>query len=426
MYKNKLLLLVLASIFFAQFTNSQNNTNSPYTRFGYGEISDTNNGEQRAMGGVSIGSRSGTSINTVNPASYSSVDSMTFMFDIGSSAIISRFSDLTKSNQTFNANLEYITMQFPLSKKVGFSAGLLPYSFSGYNFYTNDTTYLLNTSKRDTVPYSKTFIGTGGFSQVYMGISANLFNHLSLGVNAYYIYGTINNYRDLTFSTTSGYTSTTEANTIKANNFRFRFGLQYYNTFDQKNDVTVGLIYEPKIKLNGGFSQLTTGVLNDTIDSSHPNYIAYGFELPTMYGIGLNYTFDKKLSLGIDYSMQEWKNAEYFGRLDSLSNRSKFAVGVEYQPNPRGRKFSDHIHYRAGLNMSDSYFKVEGVTPPKNFGISCGLGLPLYNKTTNSISMLNASFEYGKIGSSDKLREDYFKITMNVVFNEHWFFKRKL
>ena len=426
MYKNKLLLLVLSSIIFAQFTNGQNNTNSPYTRFGYGDISDTNNGEQRALGGVSIGSRSNTSINTVNPASYSSVDSMTFMFDIGSSALISHFSDQSKGITTFNANLEYITMQFPLSRYLGFSAGVLPYSFSGYNFYTNDTTYLKNTSKRDTVPFTKTFIGTGGFSQVYMGISADLFNHLSLGVNAYYIYGTINNYRDLTFSTTSGYTSTTQANTIKANNFRFRFGLQYYNTFAQKHDVTVGLIYEPKIKLNGGFSQITSGVLNDTIDSSHPNYIAYGFELPTMYGIGLNYTYDKKLSIGFDYSLQEWKNAEFYGKLDSLSNRSKLALGVEYQPNARGRKFKDHIRYRAGLNMSDSYFKVDGVTPPKNYGISCGFGLPLYNKTTNSISMLNASFEYGKIGTVNMLREDYYKISLNVVFNEHWFFKRKL
>ena len=427
MYKNKLLLLVLASIIFAQFTNGQNNTNSPYTRFGYGDISDANNGEQRALGGVAIGSRSNTSINTVNPASYSSVDSMTFMFDIGSSALISRFSDLTQGKNTFNANLEYITMQFPLAKGLGFSAGLLPYSFSGYDFYSNDTTYLkTNNHQRDTVPYTTSFIGSGGFSQVYIGLSANLFKHLSVGVNGYYMYGTIYNYRDLSFATSTGYTSTTEANIIRANNFRFRFGLQYYNTFAEKHDVTLGLIYEPKIKLNGGFSQIRTGVLNDTIDANHPNYTAYGFELPSSYGIGLNYTYDKKLSVGIDYSLQEWKDAEFYGKLDSLTNRSKIAVGVEYQPNPRGRHFSDRVRYRAGFNVSDSYFKVNGITPPKNYSITCGLGLPLYNKTTNSISMLNASLEYGKIGSTDNLREDYLKLTLNIVFNEHWFFKRKL
>ena len=436
MYKNKLLLLVLASIIFAQFTNGQNNTNSPYTRFGYGEISDTNNGEQRALGGVSIGSRSNSSINSVNPASYSSVDSMTFMFDIGTSAIMSRFSDPTKSSKTFNANLEYITMQFPLSKGLGFSAGLLPYSFSGYNFFSNDTTYQKTSSQRlDTVPFTRTFLGNGGFSQVYMGLSANLFNHIAIGVNAYYMYGTISNYRDLTFSSTSGYTSTTEANQIKANNFRFRFGMQIYNTFAQKHDVTLGIIYEPKIKLNGGFSQITSGVLNDTIDSNHPNdpnYIAYGFEIPTMYGIGFNYTYNKKLSIGIDYSLQDWKNAEFYWNpktlknSENLNNRSKIALGVEYQPNPKGRKFSDRVRYRGGFNLSDSYYNVNGITQPKNYTITGGLGLPLYNKTTNSISMLNLGVEYGKIGSADLLSEDYFKLTLNIVFNEHWFFKRKL
>ena len=433
MYKNKLLLLVLASIFFAQFTNGQNNTNSPYTRFGYGEISDQNNGEQRALGGVAIGSRSNSSINTVNPASYSVVDSMTFMFDIGSSALFSRFSNQNGGKSTTNANLEYLTMQFPLAKWLGFSAGLLPYSFTGYNFSSNDTAYLKDIPNNDTIPLTRTFVGSGGFSQVYMGLSANLFKHFSIGLNAYYLYGTINNYRDLTFSS-SNYSSTIEANMIRADNFRYRLGLQYYNTFATKHDVTLGLIYEPKIKLNGGFSQITVGTPNDTIDSNHPNnpnYIAYGFELPSMFGIGINYTFDKKLSVGIDYSLQQWKNVEYFydpatsKNSQNLNNRSKIAVGAEYQQNPKGRKFSDRIRYRGGFNLSDSYYSVDGITQPKNYSVTCGIGLPLFNKASNSISMLNASLEYGKLGSTE-LREDYLKFTLNIVFNEHWFFKRKL
>ena len=95
---------------------------------------------------------------------------------------------------------------------------------------------------------------------------------------------------------------------------------------------------------------------------------------------------------------------------------------MEYMPNPMGRKYSDRIRYRAGFNMSDSYYKVSGVTPANNYGISFGIGLPLRNSNT----VINASFEYGKIGSTSILREDYFKFTFNAVFNEHWFFKRKL
>lgn len=415
MYKNKIFLLVLTSIILAQFAISQNNTNSPYTRFGYGDISETLSGEQRAMGGVSIGSRSNYIINNVNPASYSSIDSMTFMFDIGSSVLASRFSDASGSKTTLNSNLEYITLQFPLSKVMGLSAGLLPYSFSGYNFYSTDST---TTKESETIHYTKSFSGEGGFSQVYTGVSAKLFNHISLGINAYYMYGSVNNIRNLSFGSSTGYNTTTQINSIKANNFRFRFGAQFFNTFDKKHDVTLGLIYEQKAKLNGSFVQYTTGLSNDTIT---------GFELPTIYGLGLNYTYNKKLSIGVDYSMQAWKDAKFgssdsLKSLGSLNNRSKIAVGMEYMPNPMGRKYSDRIRYRAGFNMSDSYYKVSGVTPANNYGISFGIGLPLRNSNT----VINASFEYGKIGSTSILREDYFKFTFNAVFNEHWFFKRKL
>lgn len=418
MYKNKIFLLVFSLFIFAQLTNSQNNTNSPYTRFGYGDISETNSGEQRAMGGVSIGSRSRFGINTVNPASYSVVDSMTFMFDLGSSALLSRFSDPTGGKTKLNANIEYLSMQFPLTKWLGFSGGLLPYSFSGYDFYSVDTTFT-GVQGFDSIVNMKSFNGLGGISQVYTGISANLFNHISLGVNAYYMFGSVQNNRELKFTNSTLYSSTVQQNTINAGSFRFRYGVQFYNTFAKKHNVTLGFIYEQKKKLNGEFNQITYSALNDTTQA---DLSFKDFELPRMYGAGLNYIYDDKLTIGIDYSMQEWGDAKFFGKTDSLSNRSKFAIGAEYQPNAKGRKYSDKIRYRAGLNMSDSYYKIDGTTPPKNFGISFGLGLPVRNSKT----MLNTTIEYGKIGASSSLREDYFKFTFNSVFSEYWFFKRKL
>lgn len=421
MYKNKILVLVLSSLVSLQFVVAQNNINSPYTRYGYGDISETNSGEQRALGGVAIGSRSHSYINTVNPASYSAVDSMTFMFDIGTSALSSRFSDANKSVRTFNANLEYLTMQFPLSKGMGFSAGLLPYSFAGYNMYNVDQ---IKGTEGDTISTSKGFTGTGGFSQVYMGLSQKIGKHISLGANVYYMYGSVNNTRSLRIGSYAD--STVQTNSIKASNFRLRYGVQFYNTFDKKHDVTLGLIYEHTAKLNGDFSQITAGVLNDTTINN------YQFELPTVFGIGVNYTYDNRISIGIDYSLQKWASTKYFWNpttatnAESLNDRSKLSVGIEYTPKPLGRKFSDRIHYRLGSNISNAYYNVPGVTLPKNYGLSFGIGLPIYGKFTQTISTLNASIEYGKVGSSANLREDYFKFTMNLVFNEHWFFKRKL
>ncbi len=416
MYKIKLLTFTLSILFFAQLVQSQNNTNSPYTRFGFGDISDTNNGEQRAMGGVSIGSRLNTGINSVNPASYSCVDSMTFMFDLGVAGMMSHFSDSRGGITKANGNLEYLSLQFPVTKWLGFSAGALPYSFVGYDFYNNGSTITINQPKNDTISNTKSYNGSGGFSQVYMGLSANLFNHISLGANGYYMFGTINNSRDVSYGATSGFTSTTEYNTLKASSFRYRLGAQFYNTFAKKHDVTLGVIFEPKTKLNGNFKKTLAGILVEPTDSSS------SFETPGIYGLGLYYTYDKKLSIGIDYSIQQWKDAQFSGKTDSLGNRSKISIGVDYMPNPISRKYSDHVHYRAGFNMSDSYFNVNGQQLPKNYGFSVGVGLPLKNSST----VLNASLEYGKIGSTSLLNEEYYKLTFNFTFNEHWFFKRKL
>lgn len=429
MFKNKSFLLVLFVLVLSQYTVAQNNTNSPYTRFGYGDLNDSNSGEQRAMGGVALGSRSNKYINNVNPASYSAVDSMTFMFDLGASALISRFSQSDVSKNKFTSNLDYISMQFPLYKWLGFSAGLNSYSSLGYDFSSNDTV-LLNTGfgVKDSVYMRKDFSGTGGISQVYTGLSASFLDHISLGLNVYYMFGNIQNIRNLSYLGTSNtaslvdFNSATQLNTITANSFRYRFGAQFYNTFNEKHDLTLGLIYEHKAKLDGKFSQINYGSVNDTLEITGSST----FETPTTFGAGLYYTYDNRISVGLDYSLQQWQDSRFFGLTDSLTNRSKIALGLEYINNPRSRKFIDKVHYRAGVNISDSYYKIDGQIQPKNFGISFGLGLPLYNKATNSTSLLNTTFEYGKIGTSNTLREDYFKFTLNVIFNEHWFFKRKL
>ncbi len=419
MYKNKVFFIILSAVISLQTAIGQNNTNSPYTRFGYGEISDNTSGEQRAMGGVAIGARSPNRINTVNPASYSVSDSLTFMFDFGASALLTTFSDSpTRRTNTFNANLEYLTLQFRLFKGVGLSAGLLPYSFAGYNYYTEGyKTQHTHNNVPDTVKYTQSFSGTGGINQFFVGLSFDLFNHVSLGANGYYMFGSYDNVRNLLFSN-SDYTSTYETNSISVSSFRFRLGAQVYNTFADKHDLTLGFVYEPKLALNGKATQSTTGTVGtQTID------ISDGFELPQTFGGGLYYVYDHKLSVGVDYSLRQWSDALYYGATHSLVNSSKLAVGFEYQPNYKGRKFGDRIMYRLGANMSNPYYEVNGVQPGKNFGITCGIGFPL---PSSSRTMINMAFEYGKVGSHSLLREDYFKFTFNFSLAETWFFKRKL
>ena len=59
------------------------NVVTPYSMYGYGILNDRATSMQRQMGGVGIAQNSGRQINAMNPASYASIDSLTFLFDMG-------------------------------------------------------------------------------------------------------------------------------------------------------------------------------------------------------------------------------------------------------------------------------------------------------------------------------------------------------
>lgn len=416
MFKNKQLLSAFVLLISCGMVMAQNNTNSPYTRFGYGELVDNYSAEQRAMGGVAIANRNPLGINNVNPASYTAVDSMTFMFDVGFSGLISRFSDSKGVNTKFTSNLEYISLQFPVKKWLAVSAGMLPYSFSGYSFYRPDSVPMYDPNNSDKKAYyTQMYNGNGGITQVYTGLSLKFLDHFALGVNAYYMFGEVNNKRSTIFST-DGFANAEQENIIRAGSYRFRYGLQYFQTFEKKHDIKAGFIFENKSQMSATSEQINIGIPSDTLNFDN------SFDMPLSYGVGLQYTYGEKLTLAADYTHQQWGDARFYNRTDSLSNRSRLSVGVEYIPDLRGRTYLERVRYRAGFSLSDPYYKIAGSVQPRNYGISFGMGLPL--RTSNTL--INAAVEYGKSGDRALFREDYFKITLNTTFSENWFFKRKL
>lgn len=412
MQLKKISLLALVLTFALQYTTSQSQSNSPYTRFGYGEISQSTPAELKAMGGVSMANRSKYTINSLNPASYTSTDSLTFMFDIGASGRISRFSDKQEFNNTFNANFDYIKLRFPLAKWLAVSAGLEPYSMVGYNFrQTGDATTQDKKISTQTT-YTQNFTGKGGLSQAYAGLSVKLLDHISLGANTYYLFGEINNIRSVFFND-ARLTPSNYFNSIKANDLRWEYGIQLYHTINAKHNLTIGAIYTPKHQLNGNFS----AILNQKELLTNK-----GFDLPQSFGLGLNYQFDQKLTIGAEYQQTQWQDVRFFNQKDTLLNTQKIALGAEYIPNPTGRKYSDHIRYRLGANTTNQYYQIANNKAGQNFTISLGVGLPV--RTGKSI--MNIALEYGKIGNSATLREDFIKISFSANINEYWFFKPKL
>lgn len=401
---------------------AQNNTNSPYTRYGLGELREPGFGRSQAMGGISFGLRDGTTINPANPAAYSAIDSLTFLFNIGGSGLISKFTDANGVHSSHNGNFDFLAFQMPLNKFTGLSIGLIPYSFTGYNYSSSDSLKFDNGS--DTLKYTKQYTGSGGINQLYGGISFRLFKNFSIGANAIYLFGNNSYTRSLTVSDVSVASvsstthATTEQITIDVASFNFRLGAQAFGKISSKGFLTVGAMFEPKMNLNGSYSQLIIG-LDSTVKVPSSHY----FETPMQFGIGTSYIYDNRLTLGADFLYQKWADAKYFGETGALNNRTKISFGGEYRDNPYGRTYLQRMSFRFGANFSDSYINVNGYAPSQ-MAVTCGFGFPL--RTTKS--MINTTFEYGIKGKSTatSIKENYFRFTLDISLNEMWFYKRKL
>ena len=385
---------------------AQNATSSPSSRFGYGELNNNLPNAYRAMGGVGIGMRSNKVINPSQPASYTACDSMTFMFDVAGSLLYTNYGDSYGQSNKMNGNLEYVTMQFPIWRQhIAMSLGVNPYSAVGYNFAINDS---INTDYY----YTQSYRGLGGFTQVYGGLSFNICDWVALGVNAYYMFGDIEQSRSLTF-TDASMDSVKMVEKMTAHSLRLRYGIQLFHNFG-RHAFALGAVFENKQPFSRmEYEQIETTTI-DTI-----NTIGEGFEMPMMYAAGLSYTYDNRIVVAADYTCHNWASAKYFGKHADLNNRHRLALGVEYRNNPTSRKFVDQVYWRLGVNYTTSYTNKYN---QNELGIGLGVGFPLRTAAT----VINATVEYGNRGTGDLLKENYLRLIVNASISEHWFFKRKL
>ena len=136
---------------------AQNNTNSPYTRYGYGDLSDQSFGNSKAMGGIAFGLRDGAQINPLNPASYTAIDSLTFIFEGGVSLQNMNISGSGVKLNAKNSSFDYLAMQFRLHPRIAMSIGLLPFSNVGYT--VSDTQAATDPTTGNTADYARSYTG---------------------------------------------------------------------------------------------------------------------------------------------------------------------------------------------------------------------------------------------------------------------------
>ena len=135
---------------------SQNGINSPYSRYGFGLMSDRSLGFNKGMSGVSQGFRNGLETNVSNPASYSAIDSLTALIDFGLTFQNGNYKMDNLQKNAKNTSIDYFTFQFRAFKHFGMSFGILPYTNINYSFNSNPE----NLTGTDNVTSSYNFSGS--------------------------------------------------------------------------------------------------------------------------------------------------------------------------------------------------------------------------------------------------------------------------
>lgn len=430
--------LTITTVILAQQVGS----NSPYGRYGFGVLSNPALGASEAMGGISYGLRRSQQVNPGNPASYSELDSLTFIFDLGVSAQLSSMSDGVNSRDFYNGNLDYIALQFPLFRNMGGSMGLLPYSKVGYNFG--------NRRSLSDIQYLETYRGTGGLSQVYFGAAWEPFKSLSIGANVSYLFGNFSHSRISTPVTSNALISEGK-NRFSIRELKYDLGLQYSYNISNTKSITFGAVYSPQITTK---ADVYSSVMNYTSDPyqspnlepiqiiSSDTLSGEGFQIPQTFGAGLTYQTENFL-VGVDGTYQLWKNSAYSSQLDGLTDNNRYNdlyrinAGAEYVIDPYSQNFFNRIRFRGGISYSNSYINVSVSNPESSqnigmgsyneYGINIGLGLPFHDLRTGHLSMLNIGFGYSRQDPNSQFMvgQDMFKISVNMNVNELWFFKRQ-
>lgn len=430
--------------------------NSPYSRYGLGDIVPSTNVTGRGMGGISAGYNDILSINFNNPASYGSFQTLKeqtakkiakgrAILDVGlnfENRTLRAPNNVEKFSAS-NALFSHVQIGIPLRPNLGLSFGLRPLNRISYKINRIGTsTDPISGHQVDTLTLNE---GDGGSYLASVGIGHKIAlnktktKSISLGVNGGYLFGKQDySTRISIFDSSLAYTSGNFQTKTTYGNIYFNAGVQYETYFKTGYRLTLGVHGNWKQQLNGSrdivretyFFDESSG--NIRIDSVSDQRNVHGeISYPGSYTAG--FVFEKFVKakeagwlIGIDYVQNKWSDYRIYGQADpAVRDKWEIRAGVQLTPVPKTNYFSN-VTYRAGAFFGPDYIHIDKKLPV--FGASFGMGLPLrnYNRQNEQYTVINLAFEFIKRGNNDNLlKENLFRVSAGFSLSDLWFTKRK-
>ncbi len=441
------------------FVSASAQENSPYSRYGIGDIYPSQNIINRAMGGLSVAftDPSGQSINFSNPASYGDFKRIPSLggivlydlgFTIDSRTLRSKVPVKKYSSASFIPS--YLSLGFPVGKNLGAALGLKPYSRINYSIISQ--TRLPNI---DSAQYL--YQGNGGLNQAFVGLGKK-WGNFSVGFNTGYMFGKKElNTRLNIYETDTAYNpyymkSNSSTTTYFGKPFLMIGGLYDITlksiaaTSDKpKTDYSLRLGATAMFGQNFNASQ---DILRETFEFDAAGgsvtidsvYTATGSKIavqtPATYTVG--FIFHKKLSVtgatydvwsfGAEYETTKWSDYRFGGQPDRLNDSWHIRVGGQILPSTTSTSLLGRSTFRLGINYGKDYINADG-NGLKTFSGTLGIGLGVKPRTSyysSQYTNINMTLEFGKRGSNvNNVTENFLKFSVGLSLSDLWFHKRK-
>jgi hypothetical protein len=397
-------------------------TNSPLSYLGVGEVYTGGTAVQAAMGGLGVASSNGVYINTLNPALLARNRYTTFEMGVNMEGKIMQ--NNKRQSNTFGGTLNPIMLSLPASPKWTLLLGLAPVSTVDYETFSSRKLSLVGT---DSVNY--TYAGDGGLNKAIVSNGIKISKDMYVGLETAFMFGVIN--RDVitqNFSDAQNY-QVKLADRTNYSGVHFKLGWAWKPKISKNYFLNIGATADFAQNLNA--SSLKRFTISDASGISLINADTLKntdgkLTLPATYRFGISLENPAKLNVSFDYSLTQWSGYKNLnGSNEGLRDSHTFALGAEYIPKFDALNgYFNHVMYRAGVNYTTSPYAINGLNSANDMSFSVGASFPL-----RTISYFNVAYVRGKRGvlATNGLEEVYNKIVIGFSLGDfYWFRKPKI
>lgn len=420
--------------------------NSPYSRYGLGDMAPNQNIVNRAMGGIVAGYSDLQSVNFNNPASFGNLSYAApgylrnSIFEFGSEVdnrVLKSINPAAKFSST-NLIVSYIQLGMPvklkkLNKKglfLGVSFGLKPVSKINYKIFKLER-------KTGVDSIATLYEGSGGVSEANVGAGIR-YKKFNVGFNTGYRFGTKDYSTRLNFlnDTVTYYNSNSSSKTNFAGIF-LNMGLQYEIATKKKGLIRLGAYGNLSQNMKGTENLTRETVKYDAtsasyrVDSVFQKSQSGTVVYPASYGAGFTYRDSSNhWMIGVDYEKTYWSKYRFFNQQDQVKDSWKIRAGTEFSPAGLNniKNYWSAVKYRAGFYYGSNYISINNNNLPE-FGFSFGAGLPLKLRRSfyeTQTSFLNTAIEFGSRGNKkSNVRDNTFRISVGLSIGDLWFNRSK-